>query len=62
MNGDRLISVGEAAQLLGLCKHTIRQWSNDGRLACVRLPNGHRRFRLSDVRRMMGETNAREDL
>lgn len=39
----------DVAQQLGLHRKTVIAWSNDLRIPCTRLPNGHRRFRQSDI-------------
>jgi excisionase family DNA binding protein len=46
---DRLISIGEAAKRLGVSISTLRRWEQTGKLASVRAPGGHRRYRLSDI-------------
>lgn len=45
-----LISLQEAASLLGVSTSTLRNWDNNGRLPAVRNPkNNYRRYRLMDV-------------
>ena len=51
---DRLISIGKAADLLGVTKTTLRTWDSDGKIESVRTEGGHRRFRLSDIQRLQG--------
>jgi excisionase family DNA binding protein len=47
---DDLITIEEAAELLGLSKVTLRRWTRDGRLPCIRIGSrGDRRFRPSDL-------------
>lgn len=53
MIDDELIDITKAAKKLGVCKKTIRDWTNDGRLPCVRTLGGHRRFRTSDIERVL---------
>ncbi len=49
MDGKRLLSLDEAAHYLNVSKTSLRRWTNDGRLACVRVGHrGARRFRLAD--------------
>ena len=45
----QLLTIDEVASILRVSKQAIRRWTNDGLLSCVRLPNGHRRFRVSDI-------------
>jgi excisionase family DNA binding protein len=48
---DRLISIGEAARLLGVSVPTLRGWDRSGRLRALRLPsNGRRVYRESTLK------------
>ncbi|HWC26559.1 MAG TPA: EAL domain-containing protein [Solirubrobacteraceae bacterium] len=49
------LSLGQAARLLGISTTTARRWADDGRLGATRTTGGHRRFALSDVRRLLAE-------
>ena len=40
-----LVSVGEAATLLGVSVSTLRRWEREGKLAPERTLGGHRRYR-----------------
>ena len=54
---DALISVAQAASLLGVHPNTIRTWTDAGRLPAFRInARGDRRFRRGDVERLLGET------
>jgi len=44
------VSLGEAAQIVGVHPATIRNWAERGDLPCERTPGGHRRFRRSDLK------------
>ncbi len=46
---DDLISLREAASILGVHPSTVRLWSNQGILPALRTPGGHRRYRRIDV-------------
>ena len=51
-DGDgRLLTIGQAAELLGVHPLTIRNWSEKGTIRCLRTPGGHRRYRVRDLRR-----------
>ncbi|MEZ2225608.1 MerR family DNA-binding transcriptional regulator [Microcoleus sp.] len=45
---DRLISIGELAELKAVSVDTIRRWENEGKIKSVRTNGGHRRYRLAD--------------
>jgi len=44
-----LVPISRAAQLLGVSIYTMRRWDESGQLPAVRLPSGHRRYRLADI-------------
>ncbi len=46
---DPVISLEEAATLIGVCKTTVRRYTNKGDLDCLRTPGSQRRFKLSHV-------------
>lgn len=46
---DKLIRLNEAAELLGVCKQTLRLWDRSGQLKALRTKGGHRRYRMSDL-------------
>ena len=43
------LTLGQAAEYLGVAQSTIRKWSDTGRLPAFYTPGGHRRFRRSDI-------------
>jgi diguanylate cyclase (GGDEF)-like protein/excisionase family DNA binding protein len=54
--GEALLSVAQAAALLGVHPNTIRAWTDAGRLAAYRInARGDRRFRRDDVARLLVE-------
>jgi excisionase family DNA binding protein len=48
------LTLGQAAQYLGVAQSTIRKWSDSGRLTAFYTPGGHRRFRRSDLDSFLG--------
>jgi len=47
----KLISIGEAAELLGVSIDTLRRWDKSGRLPAIRSgPRGHRYYQERDLR------------
>ncbi len=46
---DPVISLEEAATLIGVCKTTVRRYTNRGELHCLRTPGQQRRFKLGQV-------------
>lgn len=47
-NGE-LLSIGQAAQLLGVHSDTVRRWTDTGRIKAIRTLGGHRRYLRADV-------------
>lgn len=54
--GDRLLTVDEAAQLLGLKRSTLYQWAYERRIPTVKLLGRALRFRLSTIERLIAES------
>ena len=53
----KLLSIGEAAERLGVSVGTLRSWADKGLVKTIRLPSGYRRFLHEDIeelRREMG--------
>jgi excisionase family DNA binding protein len=46
-----LISISEASQILGVNEATLRQWTDEGKLAAFVTPGGHRRYSRSDLKK-----------
>ena len=43
------MTLGQAAQYLGVAQSTIRKWSDQGRVPAFYTPGGHRRYRRLDL-------------
>src|SRR5688500_2538014 len=46
-------TLSEASKVLGVHPATVRQWSDEGKLASFRTPGGHRRFSRGDIERLV---------
>lgn len=56
---NKLLSIGEAAELLGVSIDTLRRWDLAGRLSSIRSgPLGHRFYRRSDIERYLEEIDS----
>lgn len=51
----KLISIGKAADMLGVHIDTLREWDNDGKLVPVKTIGNHRRYRLEDIESLCGD-------
>jgi excisionase family DNA binding protein len=48
------LTVGEAAQVLGVCAATLRQWDRTGKLKSIRHPiNQYRLYRKADLEALL---------
>lgn len=52
-NSDPLLTPGEVAALFRVDPKTVTRWASSGRLKGIRTPGGHRRFYLSEVRKLL---------
>ena len=51
----QLVSISKAADQLGVCIDTLREWDKAGTLKPVKTAGQHRRYRISDIEKMKGE-------
>lgn len=54
VEGDRFLTPKEVARVFRVDPKTVTRWANAGRIAAIRTPGGHRRFRESAVRAFLG--------
>lgn len=55
---ERLLTPGEVATLFRVDPKTVTRWASAGRIGSIRTPGGHRRFRESEVRALLGGADA----
>ncbi len=58
---DKLLRMKQAATLLGITPQTLRTWSNEGYIEAIVGKGGHRRFKWSEVKRLMHLTDPQSD-
>jgi excisionase family DNA binding protein len=51
---ERLLTPGEVAALFRVDPKTVTRWAAAGRISSIRTPGGHRRFRESEIRALLG--------
>src|ERR1700754_2849904 len=59
---ERLLTPGEVAALFRVDPKTVTRWASAGRIGSIRTPGGHRRFRESEVRRMLADLTSEATL
>ncbi len=50
---DKLINIKTTAKMLGVTTTTLRNWGSTDKLKIIRTKGNHRRYRLSDVLRII---------
>ena len=50
---DKLLNLKEAMEYLHLSKSTLHRWDRDGTLVAIRTNGGHRRYRKSDLDKLV---------
>lgn len=61
MEQSEWVSLGEAANILGVHPTTVRHWADSGALPSRRTPGGHRRFQRSALRQWANRQEAQPD-
>jgi excisionase family DNA binding protein len=61
MTAMHLLTVADAARLLGVVPATVRQMNRDGRLPAIRTEGGIRLFQRDDVLQLQAERQARTE-
>jgi diguanylate cyclase (GGDEF)-like protein/excisionase family DNA binding protein/PAS domain S-box-containing protein len=51
------VTLGEAAEALGVSASTLRRWADSGRIRAIRTAGGHRRFPTTEVRRLAASSS-----
>ena len=51
---NKLVSIKEASDLLGVEQKTLRRWENNNSISPIRTIGGHRRYRVEDIQKLQG--------
>lgn len=54
---DRLMTPGEVAAIFRVDPKTVTRWAAAGRVSSIKTRGGHRRFRESEIRALLEETD-----
>jgi excisionase family DNA binding protein len=54
-DSEQWLTPAEVAALFGVHPKTVTRWAKGRRLSFIRTLGGHRRYRLSDVRKLLSE-------
>lgn len=55
VDSDVMLSIGEAAKLMGVCENTLRDWDIEGKFIAERTNGNHRRYSLNNIRKWVDE-------
>jgi putative resolvase len=61
MKNNEIFSISEAAQYLGVFALTLRNWEKKGNIRPFRTPGGHRRFKRSELDKIINNTTNAEN-
>ena len=61
VEAESLLTPAEVAQLFRVDPKTVTRWANTGKLTSVRTLGGHRRYRESEVRNLLGGSASEVD-
>lgn len=54
---QRLVSIGKAAEILGVSINTLRLWDQEGKLRPTKTLGNHRRYKLEDIEELCGDVS-----
>ena len=57
---ERLLTPSEVAQMFRVNPKTVTRWARAGKLNAIRTLGGHRRFRASEIERLLMEMSTEE--
>jgi excisionase family DNA binding protein len=52
-DGGKLLTPGDVAALFRVDPKTVSRWATTGRIASIKTPGGHRRFREAEIRALL---------
>jgi len=52
-SGERLLTPSEVAKMFRVDPKTVTRWAKAGKLSSIRTLGGHRRYRASEVERLL---------
>lgn len=58
VEAEALLTPAEVAQIFRVDPKTVTRWAQAGKLTSMRTPGGHRRYRESEVRSLLGRVDS----
>jgi len=50
---EKFINIGQVSKIIGVNVQTVRRWDKENKIRSIRTPGGHRRYRLSDIEKLI---------
>ncbi len=54
---DTLLTPSEVAAMFRVNPKTVTRWARAGKISAIRTLGGHRRFRASEIRKVLGQAD-----
>jgi putative resolvase len=58
---EKLLTTAETCEMLNVSRWTLKKWENSEELVPIKTKGGHRRFKLTDINRLIGSNANSED-
>jgi len=58
---EELLTPSEVAAMFRVNPKTVTRWARAGRISYIKTLGGHRRFKASEIRRLLAEADASAD-
>ena len=59
---EKLITLQQASDLLGVSKITLRRWDNSGKFKALRTIRGARRYSENDINKLLNRIKKNEEI
>ena len=59
---EKVLTIKETAEILKVSLPTLRRWDSEGVLTPVRTSGRHRRYKMSDIKRFLGENLSENEI
>ena len=57
---EKLLTTAEACEMLNVSRWTLKKWEDSGELVPIKTKGGHRRFKLTEINKLIGIKNVDE--
>ena len=59
---EKVLTIKETAEILKVSLPTLRRWDSEGVLTPVRTSGRHRRYKMSDIKKFLGENLSENEI